>query len=61
LYQVIKKASDFERGPQQEHDFKAVKELIIIHSQLYTIAHTDTMILDISYQAGYENWSIMCK
>jgi hypothetical protein len=61
LYQVIKKASDFEWGPQQKHAFKAVKELITTHSQLYTIAHTDTVILDISYQAGYRNWSIMCK
>jgi hypothetical protein len=61
LYQVIKKASDFEWGPQQEHNFKVVKELITTHSQLYTIACTDTMILDISYQAGYGNWSIMYK
>jgi hypothetical protein len=60
LYQVIRKASDFEWGPQQEHAFK-VKELITTHSQLYTIARTDTVILDISYQAGYGNWSVMCK
>jgi hypothetical protein len=50
LYQVIKKASDFEWGAQQEQAFKAVKELITTHSQLYTIAHTDTVILYISYQ-----------
>jgi hypothetical protein len=61
LYQVIKKASDFEWDPQQEHAFKAVKVLIATHSQLYTIAHTGTVILDISYQAGYGNWSVMCK
>jgi hypothetical protein len=61
LYQIIKNASDFEWGPQQEHAFKAVKELITTHSQLYTIAHTDTVILDISYQAGCGNWSVMCK
>jgi hypothetical protein len=61
LYQVIKKASDFEWGPQQEHAFKAVKELIATQSQLYTIACTDTVILNISYQAGYGNWSIMCN
>jgi hypothetical protein len=61
LYQVIKKASDFEWHPQQEHAFKAVKELITTHSQLYTIACTDIVILDISYQAGYGNWSVMCK
>jgi hypothetical protein len=39
----------------------AVKELIATHSQLYTVAYTDTVILDISYEAGYRNWSIMCK
>jgi hypothetical protein len=61
LCQVIKKASDFEWGPQQEHAFMAVKELIATHSQLYTVAYTDTVILDISYEAGYRNWSIMCK
>jgi hypothetical protein len=61
LYQVIKKASDFEWGPQQEQAFKAIKELITTHSQLYTIAHTETLILDISYQTGYGNWSVMCK
>jgi hypothetical protein len=61
LYQVIKKVSDFEWDPQQEHAFKAIKELLTTHSQLYAIAHTDTMILDISYQAGYGNWSMMCK
>jgi hypothetical protein len=61
LYQVIKKGSDFEWGPQQEHAFKVVKELIATHSQLYTIARTDTVILDISYQTGYGNWGIMCK
>jgi hypothetical protein len=38
-----------------------VKELITTQSQLYTIACTDTVILDISYQAGYGNWSIMYK
>jgi hypothetical protein len=60
LYQVIKKASDFEWGSQQEHAFKAVKELIT-QSQLYTIARTDTVILDISYQMGYGNWSVICN
>jgi hypothetical protein len=60
LYQFIKNASDFEWDPQQEHAFKAVKELIT-HSQLYTIACIDTMILDISCQAEYGNWSVMCK
>jgi hypothetical protein len=60
LYQVIKKASEFEWGPQQEHALKAVKEWITTHSQLYTIACTDTVILDIYYQEGYGNWSIMC-
>jgi hypothetical protein len=58
---VFKKASDFERGSQQEHAFKVVKELITTHSQPYTIACTETMILDISSQAGYRNWGVMCK
>jgi hypothetical protein len=55
LYQVINKASDFEWGAQQEHAFKVIKELITTHSQLYTIACTHIVILDIFNQAGYVN------